>query len=368
LSCHFYSDVLASIKRKGIVCKVRIIRPILLLLSAAILSTPVLASAYTLVWPTPNPAFANGESFESFIQPTAAGEPLSGTFGGVRNNGRRFHEGIDIKPIQARTRKGEPTDPIYAAMDGVVAHTSLLPGNSGYGRYVVLTHNFGSVEVYTLYAHLSAIDPAIRPGVKVTAGTTLGRMGRSAGGYTIPRDRAHMHFEIGLKYGSRFQQWYDRQQFGSKNYQKDFNGMNLEGFDPLQFFKDNKAGKAQDMCAYIKNLPVAYILRVNCAEVPEIANTNYGLVTKPVPETGLTGWDIAFTWYGMPTHFTPLTQADLTTMDVPGVIRLKAYDRALINQNHSRDTVRIRNGQPTVYNGATDILEMMFGHRIGRNR
>ena len=358
-------DVLASNWTRGIVSWVHFFRPILLLLSSAILSAPGLAGAYTLVWPTPNPAFFNGEPIENYIQPTATGDVYSGTFGGVRNDGRRFHEGIDIKPCMPRTRKGEPTDPVYAAMDGVVAHISAMPGFSNYGRYVVILHDINNVEVYTLYAHLASIDPSIRPGMQITAGTQIGIMGRSGAGYTIPKPNAHTHFEIGLKYGSRFQQWYDRQQFGSKNYQQDFNGMNMEGFDPLQFFKDYKEGKADDMCAYIRSLPVAYILRVNYAEVPEIVTRNGGLLMKKIPDIGLAGWDIAFTWYGLPIQFTPLTQTDLTSMDVPGVIRLKAYDRAWITQNHSRDTVRMRNNQPTVYSGATDILEMMFGHRLG---
>jgi murein DD-endopeptidase MepM/ murein hydrolase activator NlpD len=347
---------------------VHFLRASFLILSAALLSVKCVAAAYTLTWPTPNPSFNNGEPYTAFIQPTAAGDPVSGTFGGVRNNGYRFHEGIDIKPFLKKTRKGEPTDPVYAAMDGVVAHISTKPGNSGYGRYVVITHNLGKVEVYTLYAHMAEIDSSIVPGTVVKAGSTLGKMGRSAGGYSIPRDRSHLHFEIGLKYGSRFQQWYDRQQFGSPNYQRDFNGMNLEGFDPLRFFIDYKAGNANDMCEYIRNLPAAYVVRVNCAEVPEILNSNYGLLTKDIPPSGLAGWDIAFTWYGLPTLFTPLTREDLLQLDQPGVIRLKAFDRALVTQNHSRDTVKMKNGKPTIYGGTTDILEMIFGHKISQSR
>jgi hypothetical protein len=33
-----------------------------------------------------------------------------------------------------------------------------------------------------------------------------------------------VHFEIGLRYGTSFQSWYDRQKFGSPNWQGSFNG------------------------------------------------------------------------------------------------------------------------------------------------
>jgi len=339
-----------------------------LLACALAYATPLACGAYDLVWPTPNPAFSQQAPIETFIQPTVSGDPVSGTFGAVRTNGYRFHEGIDLKPVMPRTRKGEPTDPVYAAMDGVVVHTSTMSGKSNYGRYIVLSHKMEGVEVYTLYAHLAAVDSSIRPGVVVSAGTTIGTMGRSAAGGTIPRDRAHLHFEIGLVYGSFFQRWYDRQKFGSPNYQGNFNGMNLEGFDPLQFFHDYSDGKAGDMAGYIKSLPSGYVLRVNAAEVPEFARDNPGLLSRPIPAEGPAGWDITFTWFGLPKMLTPLARADLGAADSPGVVRLKAINRQLIEANHSRDTVRIKNGKPVMYSGATDILELMFGHSFSSKR
>jgi murein DD-endopeptidase MepM/ murein hydrolase activator NlpD len=333
----------------------RLLAPVLLF------ATPAIAGAYDLVWPTPNPAFSQGAPIEDFIQPPASGDPVAGTFGAVRTNGRRFHEGIDIKPVMPRTRKGEPTDPVYAAMDGTVAHISTMSGKSNYGRYVVILHNLDGVEVYTLYAHLASIRDGIRPGAVVTAGTEIATLGRSSSGYVIPKDRAHVHFEIGLRYGTSFQSWYDRQKFGSPNWQGSFNGMNLEGFDPLQFFHDYSAGKAGNMAEYIRALPSAYILRVNAAQVPQIVQWNPGLLARPVPEGGPAAWDITFTWYGMPKQFNPVSTTELGTADRPGVVRLMAINRAILEENHCRDTVRMKNGKPVLYTGAIDIVEMIFG-------
>ncbi|MFA5258425.1 MAG: M23 family metallopeptidase, partial [Opitutales bacterium] len=287
----------------------------LIIFLAAFVQAPILCDALVLVWPTPNPAFAQGQGIESFIQPTASGEPLSGAFGAVRNNGTRFHEGMDLMPVMKRTRKGEPTDPVYAAMGGVVAHVSTVPGRSSYGRYVVLVHDVDRVQIYTLYAHLASVADGITQGARVDAGTVLGVMGRSAAGYTIPKDRAHVHFEVGLRMGDDFEGWYARQKFDTPNYHGNYNGMNLTGFDPLAFFEDYRAGKVSDVGAYILSLPSAYVLRVTTSQVPSFVRLNPGLLSAPVPEEGLAGWDITFTWFGLPKKWTPLLQADLAPAD-----------------------------------------------------
>ncbi|HDH24966.1 MAG TPA: M23 family metallopeptidase [Actinobacteria bacterium] len=71
-----------------------------------------------------------------------------------------------------------------------------------YGRFVVLDHGIidGVGHVVTLYAHFEQIDPAIRPGLFVEAGTLLGEIG-NRGTYTaaINGTRAqsiHLHWEI----------------------------------------------------------------------------------------------------------------------------------------------------------------------------
>src|SRR6185312_852677 len=121
----------------------------LLLLTGTTLSAAVRVE---LVWPTPNTAWADGRGPAAFLQDAGSGDPESGGFGGVRNAGRQFHEGIDIKCI-SRDRRGEPTDNIFAAMDGVVRHVNSSAGDSAYGRYIVLEHPEQTPGIYTLYAH-----------------------------------------------------------------------------------------------------------------------------------------------------------------------------------------------------------------------
>lgn len=89
----------------------------------------------------------------------------------------RLHEGVDI---------AAPTgEPILVAADGVVTRAGESPT---YGRYVEVQHVEGLVS---FYAHMGAIDPAIRSGVALKAGTRLGLIGNS-GTSTGP----HLHFEI----------------------------------------------------------------------------------------------------------------------------------------------------------------------------
>jgi len=91
--------------------------------------------------------------------------------------GGRLHAGVDML--------AEPGTPVRASADGVVIEAGT---DGGYGRYVAVRHAEGLTSVY---AHLGAIDPAVKPGQAVKAGAALGRVG-SSGTSTGP----HLHFEI----------------------------------------------------------------------------------------------------------------------------------------------------------------------------
>src|SRR5580658_4976019 len=57
-----------------------------------------------------------------FFAPTEPDKPwTSGSFGCVRDNGQRLHEGLDIVHLHT-DRRGEPTDPVMATADGTVMY------------------------------------------------------------------------------------------------------------------------------------------------------------------------------------------------------------------------------------------------------
>ncbi|TVR51911.1 MAG: M23 family metallopeptidase [Puniceicoccaceae bacterium] len=260
--------------------------------------------APTVYWPTPNPAYLQGRPFEDYVQPTATGEVVSGLFGCVRNQGRRFHEGIDLFPLR-RDRRGESIDPVYAAMAGVVRHISTVAGHSSYGRYIVVEHPAARPAVITLYSHLRSIQPGLTVGSEVSGGQVIGVLGRSAGGYVIPPDRAHLHFEVGLRMSSDFQDWFDRQDFGSPNHHGIWNGINLTGFDFHDFLDRLRTEQVRGFTDYLIRQPPAVTVRIRGGGVPDFVRRYPELVfgdtaTPPV------GWEISFTWYGLPVVWQPL--------------------------------------------------------------
>lgn len=256
----------------------------------------------TLHWPTEYPFLEKGEPF---LQGTLADNPISGSFGCVRNNGKKFHEGIDIKCTR-RNKNGEPLDAIHSILPGTVAHINPIEGNSTYGKYIVLEHSNYEPAIYSLYAHLSKIDERLKINCPVQAGQKLGVMGRSAFSYTIPKDRAHLHLEMGLMLTDNFETWYKHANFSSKNLHKNWNGMNLIGFDPWHCFQEMKNKNWNAFNTYLQNLPIAFQLRVLAPFVPNFVKRYPCLLTKSLETTKITGWEIGFTWYGLPIRWTPL--------------------------------------------------------------
>lgn len=320
-------------------------------------------AAPPLYWPTPNPAFFEGAEWDEVTQPTASGRPESALFGCVRNGGSRFHEGLDLKPI-GRDRNHEATDAIYAAMPGRVMYINKVAGNSSYGRYIVLEHPEADVPVYTLYAHLANIETGLREGDFVTGGQRIGTMGRSAGGYSIPRQRAHLHFEIGLRKTSHFDRWYKAAGYTGKNHHGDYSGLNLIGADPVDFWDDVRTREFKDFKSYFHGLPTAFTLRVGTNTVPEFINRYPGLLTKSIPVEGVSGWDIEYTWYGLPKKWTPLGPEAFPYGAKEGDLALVEFNpEAFAGQ--CRDTLEFSSSNPegTAKPGKNlkSDLKMLFG-------
>ena len=129
---------------------------------------------------------------QDYLQPTISGKTESALFGMVREDGKRFHEGIDIRPAKSNA-DGEPLDLVLAAMDGQVAYLNTNV-NGPYGRYVVLHPAAAEIPVYTLYAHLAKIAPSLKPAQPVRRGTAIGLMGHtSAGASPITMSQPRIH-------------------------------------------------------------------------------------------------------------------------------------------------------------------------------
>jgi peptidoglycan LD-endopeptidase LytH len=314
-----------------------------------------------LVWPTPNPAWKEGRRIEAFIQPTASGEATSGCFGGVRDGGAQFHEGIDLKCV-GRDRRGEPTDQVFAAMAGVVRHVSRKAGNSNYGRYVVIEHPDSTPAIYTLYAHLAGVAPEVTPGAPVRAGQPIGVMGHSSNGYTIPRERAHLHFEMGLMMTRDFQAWYNARGFGSPNEHGPWNGMNLMGFDPLDFYEQWRARRIDTVRDFFRGMRAQVRLRIATPKVPDFMQRYPGLLRAPLPMGLVGGWEIECDWTGLPFAWRPLTPAEVAGM-APNRVEILEVDHASVAQHRSKVLVRARGKGSAPGHDLTIVLQQLFGLR-----
>ena len=145
-----------------------------------------LCNQFSLSWPTPNPSFVRGLGYSTFLQKTGPTKDFSsGAFGCVRNNGYKFHEGLDLSPVQT-TAKGYAVDSIFAAMAGEIAYISRSPKDSAYGRYMVIEHKTFTPVLYSLYAHMAEIPSALSVGMHVSVAQPIGKMGNSAS-FHIPR-------------------------------------------------------------------------------------------------------------------------------------------------------------------------------------
>ncbi len=270
----------------------------LALLILGLASLPL--SATEVVWPTTLDLGAV-RSAQDYLQPTVSGRLESATFGMVREEGQRFHEGVDIRPGR-RDAAGEPLDLVRAAMDGQVAYVNPHV-NGPYGRYVVLTHPGAELPVYSLYAHLASVEPAVRLGAFVRRGLTLGRMGRSSAGVTpITPDRAHLHFEVGLLLSTGFNAWYSAQPDNRKspNQHGLFNGQNLIGMDPLPLLSQ----RSVDVLALLRRQPTALTVVLRAAKTPDFVSRYPALARGERAKAA--GWYVEFSWQGMPLRWTAL--------------------------------------------------------------
>ena len=92
-----------------------------------------------------------------------------------KTGGRRMHKGVDFAASTGT--------PIYSTGEGVVTEAGW---SSGYGRMVVIRHDFG---IETRYAHLSKMR--VKVGQRVSRGDRIGDMGASGRVTGV-----HLHYEV----------------------------------------------------------------------------------------------------------------------------------------------------------------------------
>lgn len=105
------------------------------------------------------------------------------TFGMVRNNHTRAHQGWDFE-APAGT-------PCFAIAGGKIA---LVYVSKDYGNVVVLGFPFKGKTLYAAYAHLSAV--AVAQGQTLARGDAIGKTGNTGNASGMTGKDQHLHFEI----------------------------------------------------------------------------------------------------------------------------------------------------------------------------
>jgi hypothetical protein len=301
----------------------------------------------SIAWPTyESPLVGNAKRIvDDCIQPTESGKLASGKFGLVRENGKKFHEGIDIKSF-IKAKDGNPADTVCAFMDGTVVYINANPNASSYGRYIVMDHGC----FLTLYAHLGSVCTAV--GRVMKAGEKVGVLGTSSNCTTIPNSRAHVHFEIDFPIGDdkSFATWY-AERYSDKNVHGRYNGYNLIGVDPISSIEKLVKGiKPIDILVDEKE---AATVQVVSHHMPEFVKKYAQLFARHIDlSKPVKGWRIQFSWFGLPMAWTPIYD------DLPPMSKLKliSYRKSLLERAILRNVLG-RTRSMTV--------EIAIGARIG---
>lgn len=263
--------------------------------------------------PTPNRDILQSGGETRYFVGTVGKPWSSGTFGCVRTDGQQLHEGWDIRAT-TRDKQGEATDTVTAAADGVVAYVNAKPALSNFGRFVILRHRVDGLEVYSTYAHLARLRSGLAPGLAVKAGEPLGVLGRSANtAQGISKDRAHLHFELGLRISDHFTAWQKANFPGQRNDHGEFNGRNFIAVDPFPIFREQM--RLRERFNLVRLLQAQSALcRV------QVRDTNFAWLRRypqfvvtgtRATREGVAGYEIWLNYHGLPFKLVPLAPSEL---------------------------------------------------------
>jgi murein DD-endopeptidase MepM/ murein hydrolase activator NlpD len=221
----------------------------------------------------------------------------------------RFHEGIDIRPLQ-RDEHGEPLDEVRAIADGKVVHANQVPGYSNYGRYVVIEHIWDGSPYYSLYGHLNSIR--VQTGQSVKKGEPIGVLGHT--GLGINQERAHVHLELNLMLNRKFETWHEAFFKNDPNHNGIYNGINLTGMNIAKLFlmlRQNSALTIPEFLAGEETFYKVALPKTSHFELPK----RYPWMLKRGGDAR-ESWEVSFTKTGMPLKIEPsdkkVTQPELT--------------------------------------------------------
>jgi peptidoglycan LD-endopeptidase LytH len=308
-------------------------------------------------FPTANHALYEIGNELKFFAPTAPDKPwTSGSFGCVRDNATRMHEGLDIRHLQT-DKRGEPTDPVMATADGTVMYFSKRPGLSNYGNYIVIRHVVEGLEIYSLYAHLSAISPTLKIGDAVKAGQVIATMGRTSDAEVITKDRAHVHFELNVLINDNFTAWF-KQNSTERNDHGEWNGQNLNGLDPREILIGEHNPKGNfSLLNFLRSQTELCRVLVRTTNFPYLKRYPQLVLKNPVAEKqGVAGYEIVLNFNGVPFALMPRAASEIKSS---AKFQLLSVNEAEEKANPCRKLVVQRGGRWQLGDAGIRELELL---------
>lgn len=265
-------------------------------------------------FPTANHALYEAGGDAKFFAPTSPDRPwTTGSFGCVRTDGWQMHEGLDIIHLHT-DRHGEPTDPVMATADGTVMYVNQKASLSNYGKYIVIRHFIDGIEIYSLYAHLSAVADGVARGKAVHGGEVIATMGRTSNTRSsIAKERAHVHFELDLLDNDNFAAWFKKNMPGERNDHGVWNGQNLDGLDPRAILlAEHDPAKKFNLLSFIQSQTELCRVLVRATSFPYLKRYPALVLKNPTAEReGIAGYEIALNFNGVAFALMPRAASEI---------------------------------------------------------
>jgi murein DD-endopeptidase MepM/ murein hydrolase activator NlpD len=311
-------------------------------------------------FPTANHALYEVGHELQFFAPTTPDKPwTSGSFGCVRDNGARMHEGLDIVHLHT-DRHGEPTDPVMATADGTVMHISAKAGLSNYGKYIVIRHVIEGLEIYSLYAHLSDIAPGLAAGKNVKAGEVIATMGRTSTAEVIAKDRAHVHFELNVLVNDNFAAWFKQNSTpGERNDHGEWNGQNLNGLDPREILlAEHNPARPFSLLNFLRSQTEMCRVLVRATNFPYLKRYSQLILRNPVAEKeGVAGYEVVLNFNGVAFALMPRAASEIKSQ---AKIQLVSVNAPMAEGNRCRKILTQRGGRWQLTESGRREIEMLI--------
>ncbi len=342
--------------RAALICRRALWRTIWV--AAPLLLSGKLSAQSPFQFPTANHYLYVPGAELKFFAPTLSDKPwTSGSFGCVRNDGWRLHEGLDIRHLHT-DRRGEPTDPILATADGTVVYINTRPSLSNYGNYIVIRHRIEGIEIYSLYGHLSVVRPGLKPGDAVKAGEVIATMGRTSNAETIAPWRAHVHFELNVLLNDHFAEWFKHASPGERNDHGEWNGLNLLGLDARAILlEEHNPARPFSLLNFLRGQTELCRVLVRATDFPYLRRYPMLVLKNPVAEReGVAGYEMALNYNGVPFALMPRAASEIKSR---AKFQLLSVNEAEEKANPCRKLVVWRRGRWELGNEGLRELELL---------